>query len=141
MSKIMILRFDDPEDRMIHTILDLLEERSLDVTIAEPVLVMSFQGLEIRIAEKRVLLDENDVRLSRTEFAVLSYLAKHSSWVLSRRQIYNAVWPPDAETELHSVEAAISSLRKKIDPELNKPRFIETMPGHGYRFIGKVISK
>lgn len=136
MGKLIIIYFDDPEDNFIKNMLDLLGDKQSDFTCLEPDLIMSFKGLEIHTAECRVFLEGYEVRLTRIEFALLIYLAKHSGWVQSRRQIYNSVWPIDAETELHAVESAISSLRKKIDPNFKKPKFIETVPGHGYRFIG-----
>lgn len=136
MGKIMVLIFEDPQDEFIKNILDLIGEDQHDFTLIEPTLIMSFEGLEIRTAERRVILNGNEVRLTNIELSVLIYLAKHPGWVQSRRQIYNGVWPLEAETELHAVESAISTLRKKIDPNLKQPRYIETVSGHGYRFIG-----
>lgn len=139
MGKAIVLYFEDSNERLVQETLEFIGEKYPECYKIEPQLIMSFEGLEINVAEKKVLLDGSNKQLSRTEFSLLVYLAKHPGWVRSRRQIYNEVWPLDAESELHAVESAISSLRKKIDPYLNQTRFIETVPGHGYRFIGKKI--
>lgn len=136
MKKVIVLCFEDSNEEIIQDILELVGEKYPEYDRLEPNLIISFDGLEINIPEKRVLLDGSYIHLSRIEFSLLTYLAKHPGWVRSRRQIYNEVWPLEAETELHAVESAISSLRKKIDPHLEQPRFIETVPCHGYRFIG-----
>lgn len=61
MGKIMVLFFEDPQDEFIKSILDLIGEDQHDFTLIEPTLIMSFEGLEIRTAERRVILDGDDV--------------------------------------------------------------------------------
>lgn len=137
MSKVMVLCFEDSSDELIHDILGLVGERHPDYVLMEPDLLLTFEGLEIRTAERRVLLDDTEIRLSRLEFYVLTYLSKHPGWVQTKRQIYDAVWPSESDAKIRVVETIISSLRKKIDPDLSQPRFIETVIGCGYRFVGK----
>lgn len=91
------------------------------------------------LQKKRVLLNGVNIQLSRTEFSLLIYLAKHPGWIRSCRQIYNEVWLLEVESELHVVESSIASLRKKIDPYIDQARLIETVSGYGYRFIEKNI--
>lgn len=140
MGKVIVFLFDDVENELIPKILDLAGAQQFETQFINLPLRLSFEGLEIRMAQKQVLLDGKEIILTKLEYLVLCHLARHSGWVQSKRQIFEAVWPPETEADYHTVEVAIYTLRKKLDPDTANPRFIKTVPGHGYRFIGKRIT-
>ena len=93
--------------------------------------ILTFHNLEIRINEQTVYHNDIPVPLTHHEFFTLLYLAQHSSWVLSKEQIYEAVWKTDPEHCGAAVANVVYSLRRKIGDG-----YIETVVGSGYRFVG-----
>lgn len=108
--------------------MDLTGAQQFETQFITLPLRLSFEGLEIRMAQRQVLLDGEEIILTELEYLVLCHLARHSSWVQSKRQIFEAVWPPETEADYHTVEVAIYTLRKKLDPDTANPRFIKTVP-------------
>ena len=93
--------------------------------------VLTFPNLQIRINEQTVYHNGIPVSLTHHEFFTLLYLAQHPSWVLSKEQIYEAVWKADSEHCGAAVANVVYSLRRKIGDG-----YIETVVGSGYRFVG-----
>lgn len=84
---------------------------------------------------RRVFLQGNELDLTRREFDLLYYLASRSGQVLSREQIYNAVWRSDADYNVdESVKSCIKTLRKKL--MFSQWDYIQNVRGVGYRFSG-----
>ncbi len=91
-------------------------------------------GLEIHFAERRVVAGGQDVRLTRKEFDLLQYLATNPNLPIPHRRLLQAVWGPDYGNEVVYLRVFINQLRKKIEPEPAKPRYILTAPCVGYQF-------
>lgn len=85
---------------------------------------------------RRVALKGEELELTRREFDLLYYLASRSGQVLSREQIYNAVWRNEADYNVdESVKSCIKTLRKKLmSPKWD---YIQNVRGVGYRFSGQ----
>ena len=94
--------------------------------------ILTFPNLEIRINEQIVYHNGIPVPLTHHEFFTLFYLVQHPSWVLSKEQIYEAVWKADPEHCGVAVANVVYSLRRKIGDG-----YIETVVGSGYRFVGE----
>lgn len=109
--------------------MDFLPLEQTDITSAKTVL--SFRGLEIHVNEQTVYHNNHPVPLTNHEFFTLLYLAQHPSWVLSKEQIYEAVWKENPEHCGSAVTNVISQLRRKIGDG-----YIETVVGSGYKFVG-----
>ena len=92
--------------------------------------ILTFHNLEIRINEQTVYHNGIPVPLTHHEFFTLLYLAQHPSWVLSKEQIYEAVWKADPEHCGAAVANVISQIRRKIGDG-----YIETVVNSGYRFV------
>ena len=75
-----------------------------------------------------------EVRLTRKEFDLLQYLAASPNTPISHRRLLQAVWGPDYGNEVVYLRVFINQLRKKIEPEPAKPRYILTEPCIGYQF-------
>ncbi|HTT62862.1 MAG TPA: response regulator transcription factor [Bryobacteraceae bacterium] len=96
--------------------------------------VLQTEGLEINFAERRVMVGEREVRLTRKEFDLLQYLACSPNTPIPHRRLLQAVWGPDYGNEVVYLRVFINQLRKKIEPEPAKPRYILTKPCVGYQF-------
>jgi two-component system KDP operon response regulator KdpE len=90
-------------------------------------------GLVIDSQRRRVTVDGQEVHLTPTEYAVLTYLARNAGKVITHRTLLQAVWGPQYETEDHYLHVFIGQLRRKIEPEPSRPRYLLTEPGVGYR--------
>jgi two-component system KDP operon response regulator KdpE len=90
-------------------------------------------GLALDFARRQVLVDEREVHLTPTEYEVLKYLAMHAGQVVTHRTLLRAVWGPDYDDEAHYLRVFIGQLRRKIEPEPGRPRYLLTEPGIGYR--------
>ncbi len=96
--------------------------------------VLSFPGLEIKLYQRRVLRDGEDVPLTRLEYGTLAYLASSPGRVFTQEQIFEAVWDMNSDSCHSSVVNVIYNLRKKIEPDSKNPAYIKTMLGVGYKF-------
>jgi two-component system KDP operon response regulator KdpE len=90
--------------------------------------------LTIDYDRRRVLRDEAEIRLTPKEFELLSLLAKNHDRVLTHRAILKEVWGPNAVEQPEHLWTLIAQLRKKIEPDPAKPRYLLSEPWVGYRF-------
>jgi DNA-binding response OmpR family regulator len=91
--------------------------------------------MEIDILHHQVRAGTSVVNLTNIEQSLLYLLASRSGQVVTREEILDAVWGTDFVTESNIVDRHIRVLRVKLQNSYRHPRFIETVPGHGYRFI------
>jgi two-component system KDP operon response regulator KdpE len=96
--------------------------------------LLQTDGLEIHFAARRVVAGGHEVRLTRKEFHLLQYLATNPNTPIPHRRLLQAVWEPDYGNEVVYLRVFINKLRKKIEPEPAKPRYVLTAPCIGYRF-------
>jgi two-component system KDP operon response regulator KdpE len=92
-------------------------------------------GITIDLARHQVRRNEEEIRLTATEYNLLAYLAAHPGRVLTHTQILDHVWGPGSENETQNLRVYISQIRRKLDPDSLQPQLITTEPGIGYRFI------
>ena len=91
--------------------------------------------LVIDVLNRQVRAGESELHLTSLEQALLYLLAANAGTVLSREQILGALWGTDFEIESNVVDRHVRALRSKLRDNWHKPRYIETVPGAGYRFI------
>jgi len=87
---------------------------------------------------RRALLGGRELPLTPKAVAVLDYLMTHPDEVISRERLLDAVWSWDYPTGTRAVDVRIAELRKTLGDDPTEPRYIETVPGQGYRFAGTV---
>ena len=87
---------------------------------------------------RRALLAGRELPLTPKAVAVLDYLMTHPDEVISRERLLDAVWGWDYPTGTRAVDVRIAELRKALGDDAAKPRYIKTVPGQGYRFVGTV---
>jgi two-component system KDP operon response regulator KdpE len=91
--------------------------------------------LEIDFETRRVRARGADIRLTPKEFELLRYLVAHAGKPVTHRELLQAVWGPDYGDEPEYLRVFINQVRKKIEPDPAKPRFILTEPWVGYKFV------
>ncbi len=92
--------------------------------------------LEIDFDTRKVHANGKDVRLTPKEFETLRYLVAHTGRPVTHRELLQAVWGPDYGDEPEYLRVFINQLRKKIEANPAKPKYILTEPWVGYRFAG-----
>jgi two-component system, OmpR family, KDP operon response regulator KdpE len=90
--------------------------------------------LKIDFDKRAVTVKNNPVRLTPKEFELLRHLVANQGKTLAHRRLLQAVWGPDYGEETEYLRVFINQLRKKIEPDPHKPRYILTEPWVGYRF-------
>jgi len=88
--------------------------------------------LEINFAMRRVTLNDKEVPLTPTEYAVLQHLAVNRNKVLTHTMLLQSVWGQEYSSEKEYLRVFIGRLRKKLEPDPARPRYIQTVPGVGY---------
>jgi two-component system response regulator ResD len=95
---------------------------------------LTFDGLHIDPAARQVQAGGEEIALTQREFDLLLFLARHPGQAFTRNQLMDLVWRYSFYTDTSTVTVHIRRLRAKIEPDSARPRFIETVWGHGYRF-------
>ncbi len=91
---------------------------------------------ELRIDPQRRRVDRGQTFLPVTtlEFDLLLFLAQHPGRVFSREELLRHVWGEDRVVDYRSIDSLVSRLRRRIEPDHENPRYIQTVWGAGYRF-------
>ena len=98
---------------------------------------LHFKSLVIDIDKQLVLLEGEAVELTTMEFEILHLLMKNPDKVLDRDQIMDSLRGLEWEAFDRSVDVLVSRLRQKLRDDPKSPRFIRTIWGRGYKFIGE----
>jgi two-component system KDP operon response regulator KdpE len=85
-------------------------------------------------AKKVTRADGSDVRLTPTEWQLLEVLSRNCGRLVTQRQLLHDVWGPAYDTETNYLRVYVAQLRRKLEPDPTKPRYLLTEPGMGYRF-------
>jgi two-component system, OmpR family, KDP operon response regulator KdpE len=99
--------------------------------------VLTFDELTIDLERRRVTQGGREIKLTRTELALLELLATHAGKPVFIEQIIARVWGSAPGTTPDTVRVHMSALRRKIEPDPARPRYIVTEPWIGYRFIAE----
>lgn len=95
--------------------------------------VIEIGALSIDFARREVRVGDREVHLTPIEYKMLALLAKNAGKVLTHKQIVKEVWGPLRTLQPHHVRVHMAELRKKIEAEAARPRYIVTEAGVGYR--------
>jgi DNA-binding response OmpR family regulator len=86
----------------------------------------------IDFAQHRVTTGGEAVKLTPTEYRLLSYLATNANRVVTHRELLRAVWGPEYGEETEYLRVYMRYLRQKLEPEPSNPKYLLTQPGAGY---------
>ena len=89
--------------------------------------------LSVDLSARRVTLENQEVNLTPTEYALLRTLVQHAGKVVTQKQLLRTVWGEKAESQAQYLRVYITYLRKKLEPDTATPRLIKTEVGIGYR--------
>jgi two-component system KDP operon response regulator KdpE len=92
-------------------------------------------GLQLNVPQHRVSIDGQPVHLSRKEFDLLRLLIENSGRIVTHSQIISRLWGDSHLEDSHYLRILVKKLRHKLHDNPASPRFIETEPGVGYRFL------
>jgi len=88
----------------------------------------------VDLAARRVRRAGRDVRLTPTEWHILEVLARNPGRLVTQRQLIDGVWGAQYGTGTNALRVHVAHLRRKLEPEPSRPRYLLTEPGMGYRF-------
>lgn len=112
----------------------LRRRRTRERSAEEPATTIQYNGMEIDFRSLEVRLYGDRLNLSVKEFELLSVLAREPNRVFPLEDLYRRVWQTDSMGDTRTLMVHISNLRKKIEPDPSRPRWIRTVRGFGYRF-------
>ncbi len=96
--------------------------------------VLTFDDLRLDLTRRQVFLADQEVHLTPTEYDLLKLLATHAGKVLTHTQLLREVWGVASERDTQTLRVFVGQLRRKLNDDPARPRFILTEPGVGYRF-------
>ncbi|UCD98180.1 MAG: response regulator transcription factor [Chloroflexota bacterium] len=105
------------------------------LTVAERV---RCDDLVVDRTKRRAYLNNEEIILSPKAMSLLEYMITRPDELLSRERILDAVWGWDYPIGTRTIDTRVAELRRVLEDEPGNPKYIETVSGQGYRFIGKV---
>jgi DNA-binding winged helix-turn-helix (wHTH) protein/dipeptidyl aminopeptidase/acylaminoacyl peptidase len=101
--------------------------------------ILQFGAFEVDLQQRELRKDGFKVKLRDQSFVLLEALLERSGEVVSRDELRNRLWPADIFVDFdHGLNAAMKRLRDALGDDPDNPRFIETVPKRGYRFLAPV---
>ncbi|GAC1602528.1 MAG: response regulator [Acidimicrobiales bacterium] len=97
--------------------------------------VVTVGALRLDLAGRSVTVRGEVVSLTRTEFDLLAFLARHPGRVITHRMLLEEVWGPEYVTQSQYVRVYANHLRKKIEADPGRPSILITSPGVGYQLV------
>ena len=97
--------------------------------------VVTIGGLVVDLEKRLVTVDGREVHLTPHQFDILRVLAKNEGKLMTHRSILREVWGPGYGSESNLLHVHMSQLRRKIEPDPARPRYLVTEPGAGYRLV------
>jgi two-component system, OmpR family, response regulator RegX3 len=97
--------------------------------------VRQLGGLYLDLVRHEVTVDGDPVRLTLSEFKVLSLLAERPERIVSRRELMQHLWASDHVGDEHACEVHVSNLRRKIERDPTRPQRLVTVRGMGYKLL------
>ncbi len=97
--------------------------------------VISVGELEVDLERREVRMAGTAVHLTPHEFELLRFLARNQGKLLTHRMILQEVWGPGYAESKNVLHVNVSQLRRKLEPDPSRPRYLLTEPGVGYRLV------
>ena len=93
--------------------------------------------LSVDLSLRRVMIDNQEIKLTPTEYDIMKILAQNAGKVLTHRQLLKAVWGDTYAEDTHYIRVYVGQLRRKIEPNPTQPKYIITESGVGYRLMSR----
>ena len=98
---------------------------------------LNFNDLQIDLSARTVKKNNQLVKLTSTEYSLLTILIKNEGKVLTHQYLLRAIWGPGFINQSQYLRVFIAQIRKKIETDANRPEYLLTESGVGYRFMSK----
>ena len=138
-NKAIDKRADLTEEEEVQVILKEIKQtkETLEMTPSDRTDIIRECEMRLAVLEEYApkMMDEEEINLSCLEFDTLLYLIRNMDLVLSKEQIYEAVWKHETDDYINAVTCVIYKLRQKIEPDPSHPKYLQTVRGVGYRFV------
>ena len=121
-----------PEE-LVARVLAVMRRTYRDAAVFTPMLRLG--DMEIDIMNRRVRVGDTELHLTSLEQSLLYLLAANAGRLLTRDEILDYLWGADYVAESNVVDRHIRNLRIKLQNHSQRPRYIATVPGRGYRFL------
>ena len=92
-------------------------------------------AIEVDFLKRKVTVAGSDVHLTRIEYKLLLVLIRNADRVVTHGQLLNEVWGPHHSDQIHYLRVYMVQLRRKLEADPARPRYLQTEPGLGYRLI------
>ena len=100
---------------------------------------LAFDRFEVDLTSGRLLKNGRRIRLQPQPFRMLEMMLQRPGELITREEVCRALWNSDTFVEFdHSLGTAVNKIREALEDSAENPRFVETIPRRGYRFIGKL---
>jgi TolB-like protein/DNA-binding winged helix-turn-helix (wHTH) protein len=101
--------------------------------------IRHFDVFEVNLRSGELCQPGSKIRLRDQSLQILAFLLEHPGEVVTREELQSQLWPDGVVVDFeHSINSAVKRLRKVLSDDAENPRYIETLPRHGYRFIAPV---
>lgn len=108
-------------------------ERLIGSSVSENDMI-EIRGIRIDKTARRVWVNEEEKQFTTKEFDLLTFLAQNPNRVFTKEELFRQVWDMESIGDIATVTVHIKKIREKIEMNTNKPQYIETIWGVGYRF-------
>jgi len=98
---------------------------------------LNFNDLQVDLSTRMVKKNNQLVKLTSTEYSLLAILIKNEGKVLTHQYLLRAIWGPGFINQSQYLRVFIAQIRKKIETDANRPEYLLTESGVGYRFVFK----
>lgn len=96
--------------------------------------IIEIRGIKIDKTARRVWVDGEEKQFTTKEFDLLTFLAENPNHVFTKEELFRKIWDMESIGDIATVTVHIKKIREKIEMNTNKPQYIETIWGVGYRF-------
>lgn len=140
LGEVFLLHVDHTDKDLYTKLIDCLTECGYQINQLQrkesKTECLQFNELKIMPKRHQVFVNNREVMLTGKEFEILMLLAENKGQVFSKEQIYNRVWGSEYVYDGRNMTAYINKIRRKIEPAPDKPIYILTVWGVGYKFSG-----
>lgn len=107
--------------------------------IPRPSKIVRFDVFEVDLRSGELRKNSRKIKLQQRPFQILAVLLEQPGEVVTREELRKRLWSPDTFVDFdHSMNTAIKKVRQALGDDAHRPRFVETLPQRGYRFVGTV---
>ena len=96
--------------------------------------IIEIRGIKIDKTARRVWVNGEETQFTTKEFDLLTFLAENPNHVFTKEELFRKIWDMESIGDIATVTVHIKKIREKIEMNTNKPQYIETIWGVGYRF-------